>query len=345
MLPRLFLALVLSLAAGMLPAADLYTGEVPAGDDAGHAGAEMAALDQVLSRLTGLYDESLAKRLGLGAGSVNRLVLTRQLLRREVFLPSGDTGEALYLQLTFDAAAIRQLLADNQLPRWGRERPLVLLWTAQERDGAVGMLEEDSRLGYLIAEHARRVGLDIVRPLGDVFDLSEVTAEDIRGGFLASSDSAAKRYGADVVAMLDLRQRQGDEDARHWQGRLYWRVGGQELSLRRSDVSRERMIAEGFEMLASSLASRYAVIDAGGEALQWQVAVSGIVDEVQYAAVVNYLENLSVVHHLQVASAGGREIVFDLEAGEGLESYLELGGLLELERREHNRKLFYRLAH
>lgn len=333
------------MAASLLPAADLYTGEVPAGDGAGHAGAEMAALDQVLSRLTGFYDESLVKRLGMGAGSVDRLVLTRQLLEREVVLPSGDSEETLYLQLDFDAAAIRRLLSDNQLPRWGRERPLVLLWIAQEDDGAVGMLEDDPRLDYLVAEHARRVGLDIVRPLGDVFDLSEVTAEDVRGGFLASSENAAKRYGADVVAMLDLRQRQSDEDDGRWQGRLHWRVGGQELSLRRSDVQRERMIAEGFEKLASSLASRYAVIDTGGEALHWQVAVSGIVDEVQYAAVVNYLENLSVVHHLQVVSVRGREIVFDLEAGEGLESYLELGGLLELEQREQNRKLFYRLAH
>src|SRR5690625_7193742 len=99
--------------------------------------------------------------------------------------------------------------------------------------------------------------------------------------------------------MLDLRQRQSDEDDGRWQGRLHWRVGGQELSLRRSDAQRERMIAEGVEKLASPLASRYAVSDTGGEALHWRGAVSGVVEEVQYAGVGDYPEHRRGVQHLR----------------------------------------------
>ena len=87
------------------------------------------------------------------------------------------------------------------------------------------------------------------------------------------------------------------------------------------------------------------MIDLDGEPARWQLTVSGILDEVQYAEVLRYLDNLSVVDDVRVVSAEGRQVTFEvLAAGQDIETYLGLGGLLEIERREGERQLHFRLV-
>lgn len=341
---RLLLPLFLILLSAPVAALELYAGEVrvdPSGEvTTAH---RMAALNQVLGRLCGCWEQSPASVLRLNAADLDGLVLTGQLVEHEFIDPDGRMDRELRLRLDFDRPSIRALLQQAGLPYWGQERPAVLLWAAIEDEQGV-RFAEDARLEYLLTEQARRVGLEIMRPLGDVLDLTEVTLQDVRGGFLDTAARAARRYDAGVVAMLDLRRQTRPAGEIGWQARFRWSVGGREISVERWAETRAALIGDGLERMASSLAARYAVADAGGGPSLWQVSVDGIVDEVQYAVILRYLGNLSVVEELKVLRAEERRVDFELLAGAGLEAYLELGGLLMLEEREGERRLRYRLA-
>lgn len=325
--------------------ASLYSGEVAVETGSRTSTAEqLEALDQVLARLTGRFDRSLVAELGLGAAALDELVLSRQLVRREVVDDEGEVGEALRLKVEFDEPSINELLARNDLPRWGRERPAVLLWAVIEDERDTRFIE-DARLEYLIRDQARRVGLEVVRPLRDAMDLTEISLQDVRGGFLGSAEPSARRYGAGVIAMLDLRLQDPDPDAPLWSGRWRWRISGQESGLNHSAESPEGLIRNGLQRLASSLAARYAVVNLDDEPASWLVTVHGVVDEVQYAEVLRYIANLSVVEEVRVVSAEGRQITFEVRSGgKDFETYLGMGGLLELERRGTEGRLHFRLA-
>jgi len=325
--------------------ANLYSAEV-AVDDQSRAGSaqRLEALDRVLSRLTGRYGASLVETLGLGAGDLDGLVLSQQFIRRDVVTETGDLDEELRLLVDFDEPSVNALIRENTLPRWGRERPAILLWAVVEDETGTRFLEAP-RLEYVIRDHARRVGLDIVRPIRDAMDLAEISLQDVRGGFIDSAQASAGRYGAEVIAMLDLRQVGPDPDQPRWNGRWRWRIEGTETGLNQSASEPEALIRTGIERLASALAARYAVSDANGDVTNWRVAVDGIVDEVQYAEVLGYLDNLSVVEDVRVVEASGRRIVFEVRSGgEDIASYLALGGLLELQSRGPEGSLQFRLA-
>jgi len=345
-MPRflLFLALLLP-AAWALPAAPLYVGEVPVERAERAAVADqMQALDQVLARLTGRFSSSLVRELGLGSGHLDTLVLSQQMVRRSVVLPDGGVEDSVRLQVEFDSPAINELLQRNDLPRWGRERPAVLLWMSVEDDSGA-RLAEDPWLEHVVSETARRVGLEVLRPLGDALDLAEVTLEDVRGGFLGSAEASSRRYGAGVVAMLDLRARREGSGERGWAARWRWRVEGQDSGLDHSGEQPDVLIRGGLERLASALAARYAVTGHDGVATPRTIRVGGIVDEVQYAEVLRHLENLSMIESVRVLGAREREVTFELMTGSAnIETLLRLGGLLELERRDRDGQLYFRLA-
>lgn len=335
------------LAAAPAASASLYTGEVPVEADGRiSTGEKLDALDQVLARLTGRFDGSLVSELGLGADSLRNLVLSQQLVRRKVIDAGGEATEELRLQVDFDQPSINELLKRNGLPRWGRERPAILLWAVIEDQAGTRFLEAPG-LEYVIGDQARRLGLEVVLPLRDAMDLTEISLQDVRGGFLDSAEASARRYGVGVIAMLDLRVQEPDPDPESpwWTGRWRWRIEGAESGLTHSGERPQELIRSGLERLASTLAARYAAVDHGGESATWRITVQGIVDEVQFAEVLGYLDNLSVISDVRVASAEGRQMTFEVVAGgQDIEPYLGLGGMLELERRGPDRHLYFRFA-
>jgi len=347
-MPRIltFLAL-LPLLTASTAAASLYTGEVAVESDSRTSVAEqLDALDRVLARLTGRFDDSLVAELNLGARDLDDLVLSRQLVRRDVVNEEGVSEQALRLQVEFDEPSINELLERRNLPRWGRERPAVLLWAVIEGRRGTRFVE-DPRLEYVIQDQARRVGLDVLRPLGDAMDLAEISLQDVRGGFLGSAEPSAQRYGAGVIAMLDLRLQRPDPEAPLWTGRWRWRVDGQDSGLDHSAERPEALVRSGLQRLASTLAARYAVVDLADEPVRRQVTVHGIVDEVQYAEVLRYIGNLSVVEDVRVVSAQDRQITLEvLSGGQDFEAYLAMGGLLERQRArgESDGQLHFRLS-
>ncbi|WP_203594730.1 DUF2066 domain-containing protein [Wenzhouxiangella limi] len=337
---NVLIVLVVLLATGAAGARDLYTGEALL-EDAPSAELDplARALEQVLTRLSGVTDASLVERLGLSRADLQLLVLSQQRVRRERLTADGAaTVEELRLQVDFDPDAVDALLAEQNLPRLGRARPSILLWLALEDEQGV-RLEADAVLEQSIARQARRLGLDVLRPLGDLQDLSEIEPIDIRGGFVEAAEPSAERYGAGMIAMLDLRQAGPD-----WSGRWFWRLEGRDAGLQTRAGQPEAVVAQGLEAVLGFLVDRFGRVAGSDDGGVLRLVVEGIEDEIQYAEVLRHLGSLGQVDDVQVLAARGRSIDFELSLRRaGLEDALMIGGVLDVVERSRDGSLRVRL--
>ncbi len=343
MKPTIFAPLLAVLAAltlhGQVLASDLYVGETRLNDEQLVTQAAMLeALDQVLVRLTGMVEVSPVALIGIRAADVNALVESQQRVRLERLDEEGERTTEVRLRVDFYPPSVDRLLQQHELPRWGRERPAILLWIAEDDEDGV-RLSADPFLEQHLAHQARRFGLDVIRPLGDALDMAEVDLADIRGGFLDAAENGLRRYRAGMVAMLDLR-----ETDEYWSGRWFWRLEGRDSGLSLSAESRPEIIEAGLAALLSALAGRYGVIADDLDHGTRRVVVDGIVDPVQYAEVLAYLGGLSMVDGLDVVRARDRQIEFELHVSGGrLEDVIALSRLLIIDRQDFDGTLRLRL--
>ncbi|MBY6205153.1 DUF2066 domain-containing protein [Halomonas denitrificans] len=360
-LPLLLLAAVLLQAVPVRAQptdATLYTGEVPVASD--EAGTPLSrALNQVLVRVTGRVGEDLVAELGLDDSRAQSLTLATQFRDIEVPAPPvtsarvrdagrpaasdratrAETVIERHLRVEFDPISIDRVLDEASLPRWGRERPEMLLWIAgDDKDGAA-YLDPDPILRHALERAEFRYGLPLTRPILDARDRIEVTPSDIRGGFSGAADAARARYGADGVVLLDLRRNEG-----YWTGRWVWRLGGEEQSFSRSGASPAEVVDLGLARIAGALAARFAVRPDTPD--RRRVVVSGLARPVHYAEVRRFLASLTGVEGLRVLAAEGDTLTFELVSrADGLQQRIELSGLLRFVRHDiGSRTLYYALA-
>lgn len=285
--------------------------------------AQLEALDEVLFRLTGLTNG--AQRLSISTTDLPRLIQSRQIIERQVMNAEGARTTEFRERVEFDAMAIDQLLANQELKRWGRERASVLVWAVIEEGFQVQLLD-DPTLEARMRELGRRFGLDLIRPLGDAMDLSELSLADVRGGFLDQAQPGQARYGASVVLMLDLRP-----DVTGWLARAFWRIDGVDGGQSFLGQSPQVVVERAFEALFQAMVRRYA-IDLNNQTSQTQrVRIIDLSDPVQYAEVLGYLRNLGVVERVRVIEARGQQMEFELTLrGDNLVDILAVGQTLEV---------------
>lgn len=335
---------IFAVAVVLVPSAlarDLYVGQVSLEGQSAATQADLTrALDQVLVRLTGMVDESPAAVIGLAPGEVSQLLVSQQRVRVNRLDLEGESAEALWLRAEFYPQGVDQLLQRHNLPRLGPERPAILLWAALDDYDSGAELLSDPVIEQEIEEQSARLGLDLFRPIGDALDMAEIQLADIRGGFLDAAEIGAQRYGAGMVAMVDLRQ-EGD----YWTARWFWRLDGRDLGVSLSADHPAELIKPGLEAILAALAARYAVHHSGEQAGLRRVVVEGIVDEIQYAEVLRFLQDLSVVEELRVVGASDRQVEFELAlAGGGLEDLIELSRLLTVDQRLPDGRMRLRLG-
>jgi len=335
------IALLMLLASSLWARNDLYSGQGRLDPQSGTVNdALIQALDEVLIRLTGQVDGQPRQRLGLGVAEARALTQSQQRVSVPVVGPDGELRDELRLQVQFTPAAMNQRLAAAGMARLGPERPSALLWVAVD-EGSGPQFAEDQTLDVLIGEQSRRLGLDLVRPIGDLLDLADVRLTDIRGGFLDSSNAALERYQVDIPIMLDLRQ---SAEGR-WSARWFWRLDGFDRSANLTADSAAQLIRLGMESVLAGMAQRYAVVPDELGARRQIATVAPINDAVQYAEVLGHLQTLSMVESVRVLSARAQAVDFELilRSG-GLADALALGGLFEEQQTLSDGKLSLTLA-
>jgi len=279
----------------------LYSVEQPvqAQTDSERARAAAEGLLVVLSRLTGLVSvprtEQINAALARPEAYYNRFVFDAR--------PNPEGGEQRYLQITFQAAAVQALIRDAGLPVWWSRRPAVMAWVVVDTSGERQILSSASRhpLAAALRERAQARGLPMVLPLMDLDDSLAVSPADVWGKVGQTLDSAAARYGADIVLVGRITRNPGFLlTTQPFRGDWEVWLQGQPVAQNFSAADAQEAAQLGLDMIADRLAEQYAVLP---RPLQVQrLAVAGLQDTANYAAFMDYLRGLEFVERVAVTA-------------------------------------------
>ena len=218
------------------------------------------------------------------------------------------------LLISFDGAAVENVLRSAGETVWGVDRPLTLVWLAVdwgqgEREivaandpepaaGASRSIDRNRLLRERIHATASRRGIPVVFPLLDTEVLQNVSFTDIWGGFDVQLLQASRRYQANSILVGRVRA-----DAVH-RNRWTYYFGGA-----RQAWSGEPEDAVNY--LADALAAEFAFAgDAPLETVTLNIA--GIDSVRAYGTVHQFLENLSLIEDFEVHTVKGDEIRYQV---------------------------------
>ncbi|WP_441003324.1 DUF2066 domain-containing protein [Pseudocolwellia agarivorans] len=115
----------------------------------------------------------------------------------------NDNGET-HLVASFDETRITQLFFQQNIPLWGRLRPLVLFWIVVEDGYSRHVISEtdESPLHDEISKIAEQRGLPVVLPLMDLTDNQNVEIPDLWGRFIDPIKLASERYAPESIVII-----------------------------------------------------------------------------------------------------------------------------------------------
>jgi uncharacterized protein len=290
--------------------AELFQATAPVADrsEAAQSAAFEAALRTVLIRVTGRRN----------AGEDPALAPLTSNARRYVQQYRAAPDNQLWV--AFDGVAIERWLTQNNLPLWGRERPVTSVWLAVQtgpQTGSVITADDTSEIKLAIDKAAAERGAPLVWPTGT----------DLQRNHIEYAGFA----GANPGTLADLGHRSGTE------GTLIGRANGNTIAAmvrwtylfqdRSSEFSGDAV--EGINRAADTYAGMLAV---SGSLAPVEIEVAGVGDLKDYALVENYLESLTFISHVGVEGLAGDAVRFRLTTRGGAESLqraLALSGRLQ----------------
>ncbi|QYJ99970.1 DUF2066 domain-containing protein [Shewanella psychrotolerans] len=223
----------------------------------------------------------------------------------------------LYLNASFDHQKVIKLLRDEQLPVWGKQRPLTLFWLSQETEGErvvvsdESMIETRSHIGDLASER----GVPVLLPIMDLDDSMLVSVTDIRGMFADQVAAASARYSTDYFIMVSIDTTADNQVT--YSMALYPSVSSEPLFnplVQRSGTALDAnaVIDEIFDVMSEYFVSRYAVADSG-ESLVTQLTFTDITERKQLVAIEQYLAQLSAVKYVSLIQLRGVSAEFSVQ--------------------------------
>ena len=316
--------------AGATTIAGLYSAEVPVASrsESDRNAAAQVALRLVLVKLSGERD---AGRSSLQQDLVSKAPeLIQQYQYRE---PSavGQNPAPLHVRMTFDRSAIQEALRHSVLSRWGRERPLMLVWLLQKTQQGTEFVYSDTDPGELLTlvkAAAERRGIPIVFPMVDAADLGASEPRRFEAMDAEILAAAAARYRAQSILVGEFRE----EVLGFWETR--WRMVLEDNVFTWFDEGElaDDVVDAGIDAAADRLAARFAQRGLEQQETGMRLVVQGISTLAQYTQVKTYLDSLDVIKRLAVHVVEDGQVNFQLFAHGGRAAIVEsiaLGTLLE----------------
>ncbi len=246
-------------------------------------------------------------------------------------------GENETLWVSFDGAALEQVMRGAGFTVWGGDRPLTLVWLAvdwgqgrreivsaeasEQTGNRSRSIDRNRLLRERLTDVAAKRGLPIAFPLLDTIDRQAVTFSDIWGGFDERVRAASERY--DVRSVLIGRVRPASGDPNRWR----YFFGSEQRSWSGSPEN-------AMGQIAGLMAAEFSV---GGAAPLEQIVlrVSGIESVDAYGKLQGMLGDVAMIESLQVSAVSGDTVSYDVNirgSAERLRRALRFAGLVEQER-------------
>ncbi len=269
--------------------------------------AQEAGFAQVLVKVTG--DSTIVDQENVRTELANADKFTEQFGFQSRSRPSSDPDAALqtaiFLNITFDQAAVNRYLRDNGYPIWASNRPNIVLWLAYDSGFSREIMGGNTlaQLQELLMEVAQRRGLALQVPNMSKQDARLVQAGDIWGMFMTPIIKASKAYQSDVVVAVKIQQ-----EGERVNLRATLLMGGDEQQLSISGQTLENALVEFVNQVADKVGASYAVMVSADAAAPLVLKVSGVNSLDDYAGLNRYLRGLITVRDTQVRSVVGDEV-------------------------------------
>lgn len=176
---------------------DLYTAKVELNSQTqqDQSSALKAALKAVLVKIAG--DEQVLSNTFIE----NELQHYSKYLTQFNYITENGVNN---LVASFDENKINQLFFQENLPLWGKLRPLVLFWIVTE-DGLERRIiseTDESPLHDEISVLAKQKGLPVILPLMDLTDTQNIQIPDLWGRFIDPIKLASQRYTPESIVII-----------------------------------------------------------------------------------------------------------------------------------------------
>lgn len=233
------------------------------------------------------------------------------------FQIGGQMVQARILRIHFQPSAIANLLREAGFPVWGSNRPSTLIWLAiSDKDGRRLMSDSDSsEILPALELITQQRGLPLLFPLLDLED--RLSTAEVWGSFLDRIDAASGRYKPDVI----LSGRIQKFDGGRWTANWSYRIDHKWFNYHNVATSADELVVAVVDLLADSLAARYAV-DSSRSIVEMQVEqIDSLAD---YADLSRYLQSLSPVLDSTVTAIRDSAVRFRLNTEGQTQQLIEI---------------------
>jgi hypothetical protein len=213
--------------------------------------------------------------------------------------------------VTFDRAAIEDALRYGDVPVWGKERPLLLVWImADDEQGQhfLGVQTDQHGLLELAAATAERRGIPVVFPVLDERERAALPVQAFNTIDAHELAGLTSRYRPQSILLGQV----SEVNPGFWETRWRLALDGQMENWSSEGELAEDVIDGGLDTAADRLAERFAQHGLQQQEVAMQLVVQGISTLADYARTKIYLDTLDAIHRLNVSSVNDGQVSFEL---------------------------------
>ena len=220
-------------------------------------------------------------------------------------IPPGSS----WLKMRFEAQSIQRVIKAANMPLWGNNRPTVLLWLIKEERGRSVLIDGlDDNVSKAVANASQVRGVPVVLPVYDLEDSIRLPQESLWGLFSGSILEASKRYDAEsVMAARVYKNAKGN-----WVGQWRFYFKEREFNYEFETQELSQQVLSGLSASAEVLANTFAIKPNDARSDVLAIKVGNVKNLKQYAALVNYLEDLTITKKVFVAGVKGDDMDLQL---------------------------------
>ena len=235
------------------------------------------------------------------------------------------TAQRVELTVSFFEPEVLSLLETANIPLWPGNRPYTLVWlVVQEELGARQIVGASTNafpdVMALLDLEANNRALPILLPILDFEDMRAVSANDVWDMDAEKLLQASRRYQSESVLVIRLfRTVTGDVF-----GKSNHLFRDQIFEVEMFEQSAESFIQESVALATDEISAYYAVLLSGTDSsIEVNLTVEGIKSAEDYAALLDYVANLTDVNDYQVAAVENQTIMLRLSTGGQIRQLVE----------------------
>ncbi|MFT6154554.1 MAG: hypothetical protein ACJA0E_001466 [Bermanella sp.] len=229
-------------------------------------------------------------------------------------IPPGSS----YLNMKFEGKSIQNIIRQAQLPRWGANRPNVMVWVIVD-DGSRQILSDasDHKAISMLETASKKRGVPLVLPVYDLEDSFKLPIEQLWGLFKDSIVKASERYAAESI--LAGRVYRLDND--RWGGNFRFYFKQQEYEYEFESNSLEALLLSGVSAAGNVLADTFALKPSVVKKGSLTISVRNVKELEDYGNLLAYLQKLAVTKQVSLIKVTDQVVLLELSLNGTLEQF------------------------